>query len=367
MSLYFDANSSTPIDPRVLHLYEQALKTCWGNPSSVHSEGQKARSLLSEAREICARLFHVLPRQILFFSSATEALNTLLFSFFKQKKGTLLTTEIEHAALFEPCLALERLGQKVLFLPVGREGSLVQVEEDDPSGIATFLANNETGVVTDVASLSAYTKEKAVPFLIDGVAVLGKMKMPLVQGVHAFCFSSHKVYAPKGVGLAVLSKECLVEPLLFGGRQESGRRAGTENVPALWAFAKALEFLFAEEDESIERQTVLRDAFEQDMLSSMSDVCINGVGRRVCNVSNLFIEGVEGEELLMLLDQAGVAIGVGAACSSGALEPSRVITKMYSRERALASIRISLHKWTSQNDVEQLLSLLKKAILRLRR
>jgi len=372
MRFYFDSNASTPIDPRVLDFYVLALKNGWANPSSMHQEGQQSRNMLNEARETCARLFHVLPRQILFFSSATEALNTLIFSFSRQKKGKYLTTDVEHAAVFETYLALKKAGVDVSFLSVGKRGALspdLLLKEGVTAigGVTTSLANNETGVMADVRGLNDITSERSIPLILDGVAALGKMELPVMHGTYAFAFGSHKAYAPKGVGVAVLSKDVLVEPLLFGGKQESGRRAGTENVAAICAFAKALEFLFLEQKESIERQMTLRNALEKELLSTLSGISINGEGKRVCNVSNLFIEGVEGEELLMLLDQEGVAISVGSACSSGALEPSRVLTRMYSQARALSSIRISLNKFTTSSEVDLLLTILKKVILKLRR
>jgi cysteine desulfurase len=338
----------------------------------MHQEGQKARNMLNESRESISRLFHVLPRQVLFFSSATEALNTLIFSFNKQKKGKHLLSDIEHSAVFEAYRALKKSGADVDFLSVGKKGSLSQEDLSKKAdlslaSVTTSLANNETGIITDIHELNEFTSGRSIPLLVDGVAALGKICIPSLQGTFAMCFGSHKAYAPKGVGLVILSKDTYVEPLLFGGKQESGRRAGTENVPAIWAFAKALEFLFQEQPESVARQTILRNHLESDLLSTLTGIEINGEGDRVCNVSNLFIQGVEGEELLMILDQEGASISVGSACSSGALEPSRVLTRMYSRERALSSIRLSLSKFTTSNEVEQLIALLKKTIVKLRK
>ena len=372
MRLYFDANASTPLDPRVLDQYLVALRNGWANPSSVHQEGQRARALLNEAREICARRLSVRPRQILFFSSATEALNTLIFSLSKQRKGRHLLTDIEHSAVFEPYLSLQKTGCDVSFLSVGKKGALssdqLLNESKEPlASVATFLAHNETRCITDAKGLHDITSRQSIPLLLDGVAALGKMDLPTLLGPYAMVFGSHKVYAPKGVGMAVLSPDLRIEPLLVGGKQESGRRAGTENVPAIWAFAQALQLLFDEQKESIERQRSLRDSFEQELISSLPGIHRNGEGERVCNVSNLFIEGVEAEELLMLLDQAGIAISVGSACSSGALEPSRTLTHMYSRQRALSSLRISFHKFTTSSEVDMLLSRLKQTILQLRR
>lgn len=371
MRIYCDANASTPIDPRVMEVYVEALETGWANPSSPHREGQLARSMLLEARERCAKLFHVLPRQIIFYSSATEALNSLVPALFRHISGPLVTSNIDHSALLEPCLQLANYGVTVDSFPVGERGAL-QLSQMNANislpigGIATSIANSETGITVDVEALSSFARIRSIPLLLDGVAALGKMPLMFLPGMTALCFASHKVYAPKGVGMAIVAKDCSIEPLLRGGGQESGRRAGTENVPAIYAFSYALKLLLEEQQESIQKLSTLRDLFEQRLTSSLPGIQVHGGAERVCNVSNLYIDGVVGEELMMVLDQQGVAISVGSACASGALEPSRVLTSMYSRKHALSSVRLSFSKCITHDDIEKLLHLMKKAIVQLR-
>lgn len=371
MRLYCDAQASTPLDPRVLDIYVEALKSGWANPSSVHAEGQVARSMLAEARSMCAHLFHVLPKQIVFYSSATEALNSLIYSLFRHSQGAIVTSDVDHPAVIEPCRRLASLGKCVEVAHVGEAGALllkhVTSLKGPIGGIVTSSVNNETGIVTDVSALASLAKEMSFPLIIDGVAGIGKSDVSLVDGMSAICFASHKMYAPKGVGMAVLSTNCKVESYLLGGGQESGKRAGTENVPAIWAFAHALRFLLEEQEETQTKLQKLRDEFETALVASIPGIEIHGKGRRVASVSNLYIEGVSGEELMMLLDLQGISISVGSACHAGALEPSTVLSNMYSTKHALSSVRISFCKYTCEQDINRLVEAMKQAIYQLRR
>lgn len=366
--IYCDTNGSTPIDPRVLKIYTEALQTGWANASSQHHEGQIARSMLAEARDMCANLFHVLPRQIIFYSSATEALNSLVFSLFKKSSMPIITSAVEHSALLEPLVHLANFGTKVDVLSVKEEGALqlAQFSSRDIGGIATSLANTETGSIVDFEAISSFAHGRSIPLLLDGVAALGKMDFSWLPGMTALTFASHKIYAPKGVGMAIVSKDALIDPLLRGGGQEGGRRAGTENVPAIYAFSHALRLLMEEQGSFIPKVAALRDRFEEEMGSSLPNIMVNCKKNRVSSVSNLYIEGVMGEELMMVLDQDGVSISVGAACASGAMEPSKVISSIYSKKRALSSVRISFSRFTTEEDVQELIFRMKKAILQLR-
>lgn len=370
MRIYCDANASTPIDPRVMERYLFALKSGWANPSSSHREGQKARALLNEARERCAALFRVLPRQVIFYSSATEALNTLIPSLFRKNTLPLLVSNIDHAALLEPSLSLKEVNVPVDVVPIGDDGvfpiSELEKREGKVGGIATFIANNETGIVNDIEALSAYARAHSIPLLLDGVAALGKMEFIWLEGMTACCFASHKVYSPKGVGMAIVDKNVLVEPLLLGGGQESGRRAGTENVPAIYAFSYALQLLIEEQQGTISALSHVRDYFEQQLTHMLFGIQVHSGPKRVSNVSNLYIEGVSAEELLMCLDQEGVAISVGSACSAGALEPSKVICAMYNKAHALSSVRFSFCKGTTIEEIDRLLKILKQVVTELR-
>jgi cysteine desulfurase len=356
--IYLDYNAATPIDPRVYDAYMVARKEVWGNASSIHREGQASKALLAQARQRIARRFSVPPSQIVFFSTATEALTSLIRGLIASKrKGRILTSVAEHAAVWQLCQTLSKEGTDVEFMKVGAYGAvcpeaLEAALNDQITGIALMSVNNETGVCTDIKRIAALAAERKIPLLVDGVAQLGKAAFHMEEGISAACFSSYKMYAPCGVGFAVLNRGVTFMPLIEGGGQESGRRGGSENVPAIHACSIALEYAFDEMAESSARISNLRDLFEHRILSSLPGVHINGEGPRICNCSNLTFEGVDGEGLLIQLDLAGIAASHGAACASGSMEASRVILEMgYSLERAQSSLRFSLGTPTTEAEV----------------
>lgn len=356
--LYLDYNAATPIDPRVYDSYMWARKEIWGNPSSPHREGQAAKALLAEARSRIARKFGVSSSQIVFFSSATEALTTLIRGLIAcKRKGRILTSVTEHAAVWQLCQTLSKEGFDVTFLPTGTFGAvrpeaLEAALSDQIAGIALMSVNNETGVCTDIKSIAALAAERKIPLLVDGVAQLGKSPFSMEEGISAACFSAYKMYAPCGVGFAVLNRGVTFAPLIEGGGQESGRRGGTENVAAIYACSIALDYVLDEMAITAPRISGLRDLFEQKILSSLPGVYVNGEGPRIGNCSNLAFDGVDGEGLLIQLDLAGVAASHGAACASGSAEASRVILQMgYSLERAQSSLRFSLGTLTTEAEI----------------
>jgi cysteine desulfurase len=356
--IYLDYNAATPIDPRVYDAYMEARKEVWGNASSVHREGQAAKALLAQARQRVARRVDVASSQIVFFSTATEALTTLLRGLFVSKRtGRILTSGAEHAAVWQLCQTLSKEGVDVEFLPVGSYGAvrsqtLEAALHGQVAGIALMSVNNETGVCTDIKAIAALAAEHKVPLLVDGVAQLGKSAFHMEEGVSAACFSAYKMYAPCGVGIAVLNRGVTFTPLIEGGGQESGRRGGSENVAAIHACSIALDYVLDEMTEASARITKLRDLFEQRILASCPGVHINGEGPRIGNCSNLAFDGVDGEGLLIQLDLAGVAASHGAACASGSMEASRVLLQMgYSLERAHSSLRFSLGTPTTEDEV----------------
>ena len=371
--IYLDYNAATPIDPRVYDAYVWARKEIWGNPSSPHREGQAAKALLAESRNRIARRFGVLPAQVVFFSTATEALTTLIRGLIAvQRKGRILTSVAEHAAVWQLCQTLSNEGSDVTFLPVGAYGAvrpeaIEAALHDQIAGIALMSVNNETGVCTDISSIAAIAAERKIPFLVDGVAQLGKSEFHMEAGISAACFSAYKMYAPSGVGFAVLNRGVTFRPLIEGGGQESGRRGGTENVPAIYACSMALEYVLDEMPETSPRIARLRDLFEQRILSSCPGVHVNGEGPRIGNCSNLSFDGVDGEGLLIQLDLAGVAASHGAACASGSTEASRVILQMgYSLERAQSSLRFSLGTPTTEAQVLCAAELISACVLKQR-
>ncbi len=371
--VYLDYNASTPVDSRVLDEYNKVICNGWANSSSTHQEGQRAKSILAEARARIASFFHVRPQQVIFFATATEGLNTILRGLLAPSvHSSIITSVAEHAAIFDACKAIEQEGRQVTFLPVGPVGAvdpelLSKTITSSTTGIALMSVNNETGVRTDIQKVAAIAKEHSIPLLVDSVAHLGKEPFTLFPGVSAAVFSSTKIYAPAGVAFAILNAGVTFRPLIFGGGQELGLRSGTENVAAIHATSIAVELLHNDLGKVVGDISLRREYFERLLLSALSGVHVNGEGPRVSNTSNLAFDDVSGEDLLIQLDLAGIAASHGAACIAGALEPSRVLLKMgYSMKRASSSVRFSLGKNTSKEDVEYAAAIIIRAVQRQR-
>ncbi len=379
---YLDCNATTCIDPEVLEVYTSLLKEVWGNPSSTHREGQRAKSFIVEAKDRIKKALNAPPHyDVLFFSSATEAINTLLkgvvSSTIREKKlvnslKSFLTTEMEHAAVYETVKCFERTWANfnVKYLPPNLYGapSLQDVERAVENELqsqcsllgASFMAvNNETGVITDeLPRIASLLQSLRIPLIVDGVALLGKAPIDFYDGISALIFSGHKIHAPKGIGFALVDKRLRFDPLIVGGPQESGKRAGTENPPLAGALAFAVEKTSLQLSSDLDYMRSLQQKFEERLISELTaDVCvINGEGKRVPSTSNIAFLGVDGEDLLFNLDLKGVSASHGSACSSGALEPSRVLLKMgYSHERASSSLRFSISRLTTEEEIEKAL------------
>ncbi|MDB6080745.1 MAG: nifS, partial [Chlamydiia bacterium] len=332
--IYLDNNATTAIAPLVIESVIHAFST-FGNPSSAHSFGQEARALVVKARDSMASFLKVKPHEIIFTSSGTESINMLLrglFGFYPV--GHIITSSVEHAACYNTVQALEAAGCKVSYLMPGLHGAVTVdqvVEALTPQTrlITLMAANNETGVITDLEAIGRIALERGIPFIVDGVALLGKEPITIPEGVSAIAFSGHKIHAPKGVGITVIRKggREKLAPYLTGGPQELGRRAGTEDVPAIVGLGRAIELLSHDGLHAYDRMRRLRDEFEEELLQ-LGDVLINGQGPRISNTSNMAFLGVEGELLLMQLDREGVAVSHGSACTTGALEPSRILLNM---------------------------------------
>lgn len=368
--IFLDYNAATPIDSRIFEEFVRSKKEVWGNASSLHREGQAAKSLLAEARSRIARLFSVSPQQVVFFSTATEALTTLIYGLLAPSKGAhVITSVAEHAAVWQCCRTFQHEERTASFLKVGAYGAVAPEDlekaiTDKTTGIALMSVNNETGIITDIKGCAAVAQAHGIPLLVDGVAQLGKAPFVMYDGVAAACFSSYKIYAPCGVGFAILNQGVSFQPLIEGGGQESGRRGGSENVAAIHACSLALELVIAEMDEVSARMEKLRDLFEKLVMSELSGVYINGEGPRIGNTSNLAFDDIDGEGLLIQLDLAGVAASHGAACASGSVEASRVLLEMgYSAQRAASSLRFSLGKKTTEADVREAAALVTRSVL----
>lgn len=371
--IYLDNNASTPIDPVVLDLFITAAKAT-GNPSSTHAEGKALRLLLMEAREIIADAICAKPKEIIFTSGGTEAINMVLHGIFGGgvQKGHLITSSIEHAALFDSVKHLESLGIEATYLEPGLFGAVQpqQVLEAIRPGtklIALMAANNETGVKTDIEAIARIAEEHRIPFVVDAVSLFGKEPFSIPAGVSALCTSGHKLHAPRGVGFAYIRRSLKIPPLLYGGSQEFGFRAGTENLPGIAAYGKAVERFREALPKSVDQMRYLRDLLEGELLKAIPGALINGAGPRVCNTLNIAFPDIQGETLLAKLDLEGVAASHGSACASGSLEPSRVLTNMgLPRDRVRSSIRFSLSRMNTEDEIKQAIEIIKSSVASLR-
>lgn len=333
----------------------QDLQAIPANPSSVHFFGQKARSLLTHARGSCADFFKAKPNEILFTSGGTESINIFLRGI---PKGHIVSTSIEHAAIHETLLALSSKGYPLTQIPVDALGAplpelIENAMRSDTVAIVLSASNGETGVKLDLETIAKLAEKKGVLLFIDAVAFVGKEELIMHPGIAGMAISGHKFHGPKGVGALYLRSDVKLTPLITGGAQENGKRAGTENLAGILGMAKALDLIRFNQVEIISHIFELRKYLEEGLTSSLPDLLIHGKGERVSNTSNLAFLGLDGETLLMLFDQAGIAVSHGSACSSGSLEPSRVLTNMgVPRKIARSSIRFSLSRMNTREEID---------------
>lgn len=370
--VYFDNNASTAIDPRVLELVIKDLAESVGNPSSMHAYGKQARQKLAKARQTIASVIGVKPQEILFTSGGTEGANYILRGFFAKKtSGHIITSSIEHSCIYNTVKFLESTGIDATFLTPSSSGAiepqaLKKALQPNTCLIALMAVNNETGIKTDIEAIGTIAEEANAFLLVDGVALLGKECFTIPNGVSAMIFSGHKIHAPKGVGFVIIRSKVQLQPLLLGGAQEWGRRGGSENVSGIVGLAEAVSLLKDELPHASEKMRVLRDYFENQLMERLQNVTINGSGDRICNTSSICFGGVEGETLLAALDLAGIAVSHGSACSSGALEPSRVLLNMgLSHSQAASSIRFSFSRQTTKEEVDRCIAVLVDLVGRL--
>lgn len=350
--IYLDWNATAPPHPSVLEAMRAAESTAWGNPSSVHAAGRRARALVEAARELVARALGFDARDVLFTSGGTEANNLALAN----AKG-LVTSRIEHPSVVRVAEALERRGVPVRWLPIGRAGVVspedTRVALDGmPEGttVAVMAANHETGAIQPVMEVANVAHAAGATLHVDAVQALGKLDSVHWSAADSVAVAAHKIRGPKSIGALAWRPGLAPKPVLLGGAQERGLRPGTQDSVAAHGFAAALERL-AILRAAYERLEPVRDCIERALASR---ALVNGEGTpRLSHVTNLSVTGWKGDELVAALDLTGVRVSSGSACSAGSAEPSPVIEAMLGRERAIASIRVSLGEDTTQELVDQ--------------
>ncbi len=371
---YLDNNATTPLLPEVFEAMRPHFLEGFGNASSIHRQGQQARAAVEQAREQVADLLNCRAAEVVFTSGGTEGDNLALFGLV-QPGDHIITSSIEHHAVLNSCHRLEQMGCSVTYLPVdGR--SLVDPDDvrralrPETKLISIMLANNETGVLQPVVEIGKIAAEADVYFHTDAVQAAGKVPLDVKElGCDLLTISAHKIHGPQGTGALFVRKGTLLQPLFYGGRHERSRRAGTENLPGIVGLGKAAEIAKRGcSDGSVSQMTKFRDQLEQTILDGTEQVAVNGGGAaRVPNTTNISFDCIEGEAMVIALDLKGLAVSTGAACSSGAIEPSHVLTAMgLSPDRARGSIRFSLGKQNTAEDVEFALSLVPEVVARLR-
>lgn len=375
---YFDHNATTPVSPDVLETMVSCLGQVYGNASSIHHFGQAARQRLEAARRHAAALIGANPREIVFASGGTEADNLALLGYVRRVPRTrrhVITTAIEHPAVLNTCAELEREGVAVTYARAAPDGlvdpdEIRQALRPDTVLISVMHANNELGTVQPIAEIAAIAREAGVCLHVDGVQALGKIAVNVeALGVDLYSMSGHKIYAPKGIGALYVRKGTRLGAILFGGRHERERRPGTENVPGAAAFGRAAELAAARLDEEARRIGALRDRLESAILDRIPHTAVNGSrAARTPNTTNISFDCLEGEALVIALDLRGFAVSSGAACSSGAVEPSHVLTAIGLRpDRARASIRFSLGRDNTREQVDALIEAVEASVAHLRR
>jgi cysteine desulfurase len=372
--VYLDNNASTPVLPEVLEAMRPYFGEHFGNASSIHHHGQETRAAVERARESVARLLGCRPSEIVFTSGGTEGDNLAIFGI-AGDGDHVITSTVEHHAVLNACKHLEALGCELTYVPVDGRGL---IDPDDvrralrpnTNLITLMMANNETGVLQPVEEFGRLAADADVYFHTDAVQAAGKVTIDVNRtACDLLSISGHKMHAPQGVGALYVRKGTALRPMLYGGSHERSRRAGTENVPGIVALGKAAE-VAAEglRQGAPEEMSALRDRLEQTILGEVEATAANGEGApRVPNTTNIYFDYIDGEALVIALDLKGLAVSTGAACSSGAMEPSHVLTAMGLRpDQARASLRFSLGKQNTPDEVEFALSLVPATVARLR-
>ncbi len=376
MFVYLDHNATTPVHPEIIEKLPEWAKA-WGNPSSIHQASREPKTILRETRKAFADLISVHPLELVFTAGGSESNNMAIKGVFRrlQKEGRThyLVSSIEHPSLMKTFEYLSQLGAQVDYIPVNKKGEL-DLEfyknklSDKTALVSVMFANNETGIIHPLKEIAELAHEKGALVHSDCVQALGKVPLNLAElNLDMASFSAHKFYSLRGAGVLYIKRGVTVENLIHGGGQERSRRAGTENILAL----ASLNYMVGKKDQIVEqgqRIQMLRDYMEQEIIKTISNVHIMGdTEKRIPNTSSLFLEGVDGETLLMNLDLHGICVSTGAACSSGSQEPSPVLQAMgYTRKEAQSSLRLSLGWLNDEKQIDYFLETLKSVVTRIR-
>ena len=375
--IYLDHSATTPTHPDVVKAMLPFFTDAFGNPSSVYSYGQEAKGAVEEARSKTAELIGARSEEIIFTGGGTEADNFALkgVAYANENKGNhIITTSVEHHAVMEVCKFLERRGFTITYLPVDKYG-LVDPDDvrkaitDKTILISIIHANNEVGTVEPVSEIGEIVKEAEVYFHTDAVQTIGHIPVNVDKlNVDLLSMSAHKLYGPKGAGGLYVRKGTKLVSLVQGGEQEKMRRAGTENVPAIVGLGKAVELARQEMDKEAERLAGLRDKLTEGLMDKIDHIHLNGhPTRRLPNNVNVSVDFVEGESMLLNLDLEGICASTGSACSSASLEPSHVLLALgLSPEQAHGSLRFTLGRENSEEDMERVLEVLPAIVTKLR-
>lgn len=381
--IYLDHAATTPPDERVLEAMWAAYRETWGNPSSIYLEGQQANKTLEDARKTCADLLGVSPREIVFTGSGSEGANAAIrgAAYAQREAGRgdhIITSKVEHHAVLHTVEQLEREGFRATYLPVDEEGTvsldaLAESVGEDTAVVSIMAANNEVGTIQPIAEASAIVKERnpRTIFHTDAVQAAGAMDIsPSALGVDLLSIAAHKFYGPKGVGLLYIKNRTRWQPFIHGGSQERERRAGTENVAGIVGLAKAMELAWTQRDEGNHQVRTLRDRLLHGLPERIPDTVVTGPldpERRLPNNFSCCFRNVEGESVLLALDLAEIAASSGSACTTGSLEPSHVLTAMgIDSDLAHSSLRLSLGKSNTDEQIDRMLNTLPDIVARLR-
>ena len=367
--VYLDHNATTPVLPDVLEAMLPFQREAFGNPSSVHQFGRRARVAVDDARDAVADVLRAPASSVIFSSGGTEANNTIIkgVAQARRERGRhLVTSQIEHPAVLDACETLERQGYEITYVPVDEHGvvdpqAVRESLTDQTILVSIMLANNEVGALQPIADIAAAARERGVLMHTDAVQAFGKLPLSVDDlGVDFLSFSGHKIYAPKGIGGWYERSAATLQPLLHGGHQERGRRSGTENVPGIAALGKACVIASGDAAAEGERQRQLQQRLEHGIRERIGNVRIQGEeAPRLPGTTNAAFGGTEGEALMMSLDLQGVAISTGSACSSGSLEPSHVLRAMrVPRPYLHGALRFSMGRSTTADDVDYVLDIL---------